>query len=144
LKQEALGGSGRGSGIGEEDLERGVGGRITSIIPPSMAETRSVTTNETRGGSAGNSRVPSPNTMARKDAGGNGNGSNTESRESRYEEESSEGTRLRNAAVIGAGNGRIMSEKGDISRPGSSAESGNGVQIGGQYLVYCPHVSYRL
>jgi hypothetical protein len=132
LKQDAMG----GGGIGAEDLERGVGGKITSIIPPSMAEARSVATSETRGGSTENSRVPGPNTMARKDAGGNGNGSNTESSESRYEEESSEGTRLRNAAFIGAGN----TEKEGISRPRSSAESGNGVQIGGQYLIYSRHV----
>jgi hypothetical protein len=70
-----------GSGIGAEGLERGVGGRMTSIIPPSMAETRSIATTETGDGSAGNNRVPSPNTVARKDVRGYGNGSNMESSE---------------------------------------------------------------
>jgi hypothetical protein len=47
-------------------LEHRVGGRITSIIPPSIAETRGVPTIETHDGSARNGRAPSPNTVARK------------------------------------------------------------------------------
>jgi hypothetical protein len=84
------------------------------------------------------------NTIARKNAGGNGNVSNTDSSESRYEEKSSERTHSRNPAIPSAVNGIMISEKGDISKPGASNESGNGGHIGGQYLVYCLFVSYCL
>jgi hypothetical protein len=48
---------------------------------------------------------------------------------------------LKNAAIIGAGNGGMSYEREDTSRPGSGIR--NGREIGGQYLAYCHLVTYR-
>lgn len=134
LKQEVT----DGGTLGSDHLERGVGGRIVSILPPSMAETRSYATSETRA----ESRVPSPLTLGigaeartRREEP-NGNASNTESSGSHYDDQSNPGARLNNGGMRGATHGGMYGERISISRPGSSAESrsGSGSEIG-QFLI---------